>query len=51
MICILDDYIYRRLRDQMVEGGLIAKAVEVLPEPAFQPVVLGLLYHISMEDR
>lgn len=41
----------RRLRDQMVEGGLIAKAVEILPEAQFQPVVLGLLYHISMEDR
>lgn len=41
----------RRLRDQMVDGGLIAKAVDILPEPQFQPVVLGLLYHVSMEDR
>ncbi|KAG2428744.1 hypothetical protein HXX76_011447 [Chlamydomonas incerta] len=39
------------LRDDMVKHGLIPKAVELMMVPRFQPVVLGLLYHISMEDK
>ncbi|KXZ50592.1 hypothetical protein GPECTOR_16g767 [Gonium pectorale] len=39
------------LRDDMVKHGLIPKAVELMAVPRFQPVVLGLLYHISMEDK
>ncbi|EFJ41855.1 hypothetical protein VOLCADRAFT_77409 [Volvox carteri f. nagariensis] len=39
------------LRDDMVKHGLIPKAVELMSVPRFQPVVLGLLYHISMEDK
>lgn len=39
------------MRDEMVKHGLIPKAVELMMTPRFQPVVLGLLYHISMEDK
>ncbi|KAL6765847.1 kinesin-associated protein-domain-containing protein [Haematococcus lacustris] len=39
------------LRDAMVKNGLIPKCVELMVVPRFQPVVLGLLYHISMEDK
>uniref|UniRef100_A0A7S0RCX9 Kinesin-associated protein n=1 Tax=Chlamydomonas leiostraca TaxID=1034604 RepID=A0A7S0RCX9_9CHLO len=39
------------LRDAMVKNGLIPKAVELMAAPRFQPVVLGLLYHISMDDK
>lgn len=28
-----------------------AQAVDLMSVPRFQPVVLGLLYHISMEDK
>eukprot|EP00955_Chlamydomonas_euryale_P118839 366562-Chlamydomonas_euryale.AAC.16 len=40
-----------QLRDDMVRCGLIPKCVELMGVPRFQPVVLGLLYHISMEDK
>jgi hypothetical protein len=40
-----------QLRDDMVRNGLIPKCVELMGVPRFQPVVLGLLYHISMEDK
>eukprot|EP00201_Polytomella_parva_P001957 CAMPEP_0175087588 /NCGR_PEP_ID=MMETSP0052_2-20121109/29914_1 /TAXON_ID=51329 ORGANISM="Polytomella parva, Strain SAG 63-3" /NCGR_SAMPLE_ID=MMETSP0052_2 /ASSEMBLY_ACC=CAM_ASM_000194 /LENGTH=860 /DNA_ID=CAMNT_0016359951 /DNA_START=75 /DNA_END=2653 /DNA_ORIENTATION=- len=39
------------LRDEMVKFGIIPKAVDMMTAPRFQPVVLGLLYHVSMEDR
>jgi hypothetical protein len=39
------------LRDGMVKNGLIPKCVELMTVARFQPVVLGLLYHISMEDK
>lgn len=31
--------------------ALSVQAVELMSVPRFQPVVLGLLYHISMEDK
>ena len=34
-----------------VKNGLIPKCVELMGVPRFQPVVLGLLYHVSMEDK
>lgn len=40
-----------QLRDDMVKNGLIPKCVELMNVPRFQPVVLGLLYHVSMEDK
>ena len=27
------------------------QCVELMAQPRFQPVVLGLLYHVSMEDK
>lgn len=39
------------MRDEMVKHGLIPKAVELMLTPRFQPVILGLLYHVSMEDK
>lgn len=39
------------LRDAMVKNGMIPKAVELMMVPRFQPVVLGLLYHVSMDDK
>jgi Kinesin-associated protein (KAP) len=35
----------------MCAQGLIPKCVEMMNSPRFQPVVLGLLYHVSMDDR
>mmetsp|Transcript_6170 Transcript_6170/g.13429 ORF Transcript_6170/g.13429 Transcript_6170/m.13429 type:complete len:806 (-) Transcript_6170:755-3172(-) len=40
-----------QLRDDMVKNGLIPKAVELISVERFKPVVLGLLYHISMDDK
>ncbi|GAX77716.1 hypothetical protein CEUSTIGMA_g5159.t1 [Chlamydomonas eustigma] len=40
-----------QLRDDMVKNGLIPKCVDLMSQPRFQPVVLGLLYHVSMEDK
>ena len=37
--------------DAMVRHGLIPKAVDLLQNPAVQPIVMGLLYHISFEDK
>ena len=39
------------MRDAMVRHGLIPKAVDLLQNPAVQPIVMGLLYHISFEDK
>ncbi|MEW5306391.1 MAG: hypothetical protein WDW36_008859 [Sanguina aurantia] len=39
------------LRDDMVKHGLIPKSVELMGVPRFQPVALGLLYHVSMDDK
>jgi hypothetical protein len=39
------------LRDGMVKNGLIPKCVELMSVPRFQPVVLGLLYHVSIDDK
>lgn len=30
---------------------LMCQAVELMSTPRFQPVALGLLYHVSMEDK
>eukprot|EP00798_Chlamydomonas_sp_ICE-L_P013630 gene13630-19508_t len=38
-------------REEMVKHGLITKSVELISAPRFQPVVLGLLYHVSIEDK
>jgi len=38
-------------RDAMVQAGLIPKAVELMRDGRFQPVIMGLLYHVSMEDK
>ncbi|KAK9829765.1 hypothetical protein WJX72_007765 [[Myrmecia] bisecta] len=39
------------LRDDMVRQGVIAKAVGLLRHNALRTTVLGLLYHLSLEDR
>jgi len=39
------------MRDAMVKNGMIPKSVELVSSPRFQPVVLGLLYHMSMDDK
>jgi len=39
------------LRDAMVRNGLVPKLVDMMTLARFQPVVLGLLYHISIDDK
>mmetsp|Transcript_18844 Transcript_18844/g.45016 ORF Transcript_18844/g.45016 Transcript_18844/m.45016 type:complete len:791 (+) Transcript_18844:200-2572(+) len=40
-----------KCRDGMVQAGIIPKAVEMMKDPPFRPVIMGLLYHISMDDK
>ena len=39
------------LRGEMVAQGLVQAGVELMREPDLQPVVMGLLYHLSMDDK
>jgi len=39
------------LRGEMVAHGVIQVGVELMKEPELQPVVMGLLYHLSMDDK
>ncbi|GBG72063.1 hypothetical protein CBR_g10998 [Chara braunii] len=40
-----------KLRDDVVRNGLIPKLVGLLRAPRLQNLVLGLLYHLSIEDK
>ncbi|XP_059490595.1 kinesin-associated protein 3 isoform X1 [Neocloeon triangulifer] len=39
------------LRSRMVRVGLLPKLVHLLDDPKHKSVVLGILYHLSMDDR
>ncbi|KAL3149688.1 Adenylyl-sulfate kinase (APS kinase) [Trebouxia sp. C0009 RCD-2024] len=39
------------LQEEMIKQGLLPKAVQLVKEVTFQQVALGLLYHISQDDR
>lgn len=39
------------MRNSMVKMGLLPKLVNLINNPRHQPVVLCILYHISMDDR
>mmetsp|Transcript_8017 Transcript_8017/g.22989 ORF Transcript_8017/g.22989 Transcript_8017/m.22989 type:complete len:794 (-) Transcript_8017:446-2827(-) len=40
-----------KCRDDMVKAGIIPVAVDLMRDQRFQPVIMGLLYHVSMEDK
>ncbi|KAL0039405.1 hypothetical protein WJX79_006988 [Trebouxia sp. C0005] len=41
----------RSLKDEMVKQGLLPKVVQLVRQMNFQQIALGLLYHISQDDR